>query len=190
MSLVETSSQPVAAPALQVGGKILARNTVLNIVGQVVPLLIGVASMPYVIRHLGPDRFGLLSLAWIVVSYFALFDLGIGPATTKFVAELLGKGEIGKLPALVWTALASQSGFGLLAGLLLAAASPALLNYLLKVSPALRADAHWMLLILAVSFPISFPVGSLRGVLAATLLEPPPKTRLYDSCSLLWRFAQ
>jgi O-antigen/teichoic acid export membrane protein len=167
MTTVGILAQPVAPPALKVGGKILARNTVLNIVGQVVPLLIGVATTPYVIRHLGPDRFGLLSLAWIVVGYFGLFDLGIGPATTKFVAELLGKGESEKLPALVWTALTTQSGMGLVAGLLLATASPALVNHLLKVPPALRADARWVFLILAVSFPINFAGGSLRGVLAA-----------------------
>jgi O-antigen/teichoic acid export membrane protein len=167
MTTVGILAQPVAPPALHVGGKILARNTVLNIVGQVVPLLIGVATTPYVIRHLGPDRFGLLSLAWIVVGYFGLFDLGIGPATTKFVAELLGKGESEKLPALVWTALTTQSGMGLVAGLLLATASPALVNHLLKVPPALRADARWVFLILAVSFPINFAGGSLRGVLAA-----------------------
>jgi O-antigen/teichoic acid export membrane protein len=124
MSLVETPSQPVAALALHVGGKVLARNTLLNVAGQVIPLLVGFATMPYVIRHLGPDRFGLLSLAWIVVGYFALFDLGIGPATTKFVAELLGKGDIEKLPALVWTALGTQSGMGLVAGLLLNASAP------------------------------------------------------------------
>jgi O-antigen/teichoic acid export membrane protein len=150
------------------GGKVLARNTLLNAAGQVIPLLVGVASMPYVIRRLGPDHFGLLSLAWIVVGYFALFDLGIGPATTKFVAELLGKGETGKLPALVWTALTTQSGMGLLAGLLLAAASPALADRLLKLPPQLQTDAQWVFLILAVSLPIGFATGSVRGVLAAS----------------------
>jgi O-antigen/teichoic acid export membrane protein len=140
---------------------------VLNVAGQVIPLLVGVGTMPYVIRHMGPDRFGLLSLAWIVVGYFGLFDLGIGPATTKFVAELLGKGDIEKLPPLVWTALATQSGTGLVAGLLLAAASPALVNHLLKVPPGLRPDAHWVFMILALCFPINFAGGSLRGVLAA-----------------------
>ena len=124
--------------------------------------------MPYVVRHLGPDRFGLLSVAWIVVGYFALFDLGIGPATTKFVAELLGKGEIEKLPAVVWTALVTQTGFGLLAGILLAAASPVFVNRLLKIPAGLRPDAHWVFLILAVSFPINFAGGSLRGVLSAS----------------------
>jgi O-antigen/teichoic acid export membrane protein len=145
----------------------LARNTVLNLAGQVIPLLVGVGIMPYVLHHLGPDRFGLLSLAWIVVGYFAIFDLGIGPATTKFVAELLGKGESEKLPALVWTALTTQSGMGVVAGLLLAAASPALVHRLLKIPQPLQAEAHWVFLILAVSFPINFASGSLRGVLAA-----------------------
>jgi O-antigen/teichoic acid export membrane protein len=168
MNPTETVTEASRAPTLKIGGKVLARNTVLNIVGQVIPLLVGVATMPYVIRHLGPDRFGLLSLAWMVVGYFALFDLGIGPATTKFVAELLGKGEIEKLPALVWTALVTQSGFGLLAGILLAAASPAFVDRLLKIPPGLRPDAYWVFLILAVSFPVNFAGGSLRGVLAAS----------------------
>ena len=168
MNPTETVTEASRAPALKIGGKVLARNTVLNVAGQVIPLLVGVATMPYVIRHLGPDRFGLLSLAWVVVGYFALFDLGIGPATTKFVAELLGKGEIEKLPALVWTALVTQSGFGLLAGILLAAASPTFVNRLLKIPPQLRTEAHWVFLILAVSLPIGFASGSLQGVLAAS----------------------
>ena len=146
----------------------LARNTVLNILGQVFPLLLGVVATPYTIHHLGPDRFGLLSLAWIVVGYFALFDLGIGPATTKFVAELLGKGQAQDLPPLVWTALATQSGFGLVAGILLAAASPLLVHRLLKIPPGLQADARWVFLTLAVSLPIGFATSSLRGVLAAS----------------------
>jgi O-antigen/teichoic acid export membrane protein len=168
MNPTETATEASRAHTLKIGSKVLARNAVLNVAGQVVPLLVGVATMPYVIRHLGPDRFGLLSLAWIVVAYLGLFDLGIGPATTKFVAELLGKDDIEKLPALVWTALVTQSGFGLLAGILLAAASPTFVDRLLKIPPGLRPDAHWMFLILAVSVPINFAGGSLRGVLAAS----------------------
>jgi O-antigen/teichoic acid export membrane protein len=166
--LTETVTEASRAPALKIGSTVLARNTMLNVAGQAIPLLVGVATMPYVIRHLGPPRFGLLSLAWMVVGYFALFDLGIGPATTKFVAELLGKGDIEKLPALVWTALATQSSFGLVAGLLLAAGSPALVGRLLKIPPELHTEAHWVFLILAVSLPIGFASGSFQGVLAAS----------------------
>ena len=167
MTTVEIPALPLARPAFHVGGKTIARNTFLNIVGQAAPLLVGVATMPYVIRRLGPDRFGILALVWIVVGYFALFDLGIGPATTKFVAELLGKGEIERIPAVVWTALVTQSGMGSLAGLLLAAASPMLVHRLLKIPVSLQPEALWVLLTLAVWFPINFATGSLKGVLSA-----------------------
>jgi len=154
--------------AVDVSGRQLARNTALNLVGRIVPLLVAVVAMPYVIRHLGPDRFGLLALAWMVVGYFSLFDLGIGPATTKFVAELFGKGEIEKLPELVWTALASQTCFGLLAGFLLALATPLLVDRLLKIPAGLHSQAHLMFLILAAALPVDFATGSMQGVLAAS----------------------
>ena len=31
--------------------------------------------------------FGVLSLVWMFIGYFSLFDLGLGRATTKLVAE-------------------------------------------------------------------------------------------------------
>lgn len=164
MNTVETA----ARPAMHVGARVLARNTLLNLIGRVVPLLVGVVAMPYVIRHLGPDRFGLLSLAWMVVGYFAIFNLGIGPATTKFVAEFLGRGETEKLPQLVWTAVISQTCLGLCAGVLLALASPLIVSRLLRIPPDLHPQARLIFLIMAAALPVDFSIGSLTGVLAAS----------------------
>jgi O-antigen/teichoic acid export membrane protein len=157
-------------PSLQVdiSGRRLARNTLLNLAGRVLPLLVAIVTVPYVIHHLGPDRYGLLSLAWIVVGYFALFNLGIGPATTKFVAELLGKGEIEKLPELVWTAVASQTALGLAGGIALAAASPFLVDRVLKIPPDLHPQARVIFLIMAALLPFDFASGSMQGVLGAS----------------------
>lgn len=168
MNPLEDPSKPATSSAPRIGGRALVRNTSLNFIGRTAPLLVAIVAMPYVIRHLGPDRYGLLSLAWMVVGYFALFDLGIGPATTKFVAELLGRGEAEKLPELVWTALGSQTAFGLLGGILFALSSPLLVYRLLKIPADLHAQAHLMLLILSVALPIGFASGSFRGVLAAS----------------------
>ena len=84
-----------AAPAFEqlTGGRLLARNTVLNLIGQAGPLAIAIFTMPILIRGLGIDRFGVLTLVWLVIGYFSLFDLGIGRALTKFVAEKLGAGQ-------------------------------------------------------------------------------------------------
>jgi hypothetical protein len=75
---------------LEIDGALLARNTLLNLAGQVIPLLIGLATIPYIVRGLGTERFGVLAIAWVVLGYFSLFDLGLGRAKTKFVAECLG----------------------------------------------------------------------------------------------------
>ena len=47
------------------------------------PTLAGVVAIPRLVHSLGVDRFGLLSLAWIIVGYFSLFDMGMGRALTK-----------------------------------------------------------------------------------------------------------
>ena len=153
---------------VDIGGRALARNTMLNLAGQVLPLLVAVFTAPYVIHHLGPDRYGLYSLASIVVGYFALFNLGIGPATTKYVAEHLGSGEIDSLPQLVWTAVASQMCLGLAGGILLAAASPLLVERALKIPAGLQPQAHVIFLIMAAALPLDFVAGSFRGVLSAS----------------------
>lgn len=72
---------------LEIKGSLLARNTLLNLIGQGLPLVVAVVTIPFIIQGLGIERFGLLSLAWVVLGYFAIFDLGLGRATTKFVAE-------------------------------------------------------------------------------------------------------
>lgn len=164
--MTQNDSKPLTP--VDISGRMLARNTLLNLIGRILPLLVAVAAIPFVIHHLGPDRYGLLAIAYIVVGYFALFSLGIGPATTKFVAELLGKNEVEKLPELVWTALISQTGFGLVAGAALALASPLLADRVLKIPVALHPQARLILLILATALPIDFANGSLRGVLGAS----------------------
>lgn len=160
--------QSGGAGVFHIGGRTLARNTALNLVGRIAPLLVGVVAMPYVIRHLGPDRYGLLSLAWLVVGYFAFFNLGIGPATTKFVAELLGKGDNERLPELVWTALVSQTCLGAMGGVLLAVVTPLLVDRLLRIPLELHGQAHLIFLILAFALPVDFAMGSMNGVLGAS----------------------
>src|SRR3989442_14773470 len=67
----------------------VARYTAYNILGQAVPLLVGVAAIPIITRSLGDTRFGILALMWAIIGYFSVLDLGLGRATTKFVAEAL-----------------------------------------------------------------------------------------------------
>jgi len=74
-----------------ISGTLLTRNWVLNLLGWVVPLSVALVAIPYVVRGLGAERFGVLSIASALLGYFGIFDLGLGRATTKFVAESLAR---------------------------------------------------------------------------------------------------
>src|SRR5467141_3336376 len=86
-------------------GRLLARNTIWNLLGQLLPMAVAVVAIPPLVRALGLARFGVLSMAWIVIGYFSLFDLGIGRALTKLVADKLGADEEHAVPPLAWTSL-------------------------------------------------------------------------------------
>ena len=148
-------------------GRLLARNTILNLVGFAAPLPIGLLSIPFIIRGLGVDRFGVLTLIWTVVGYMSLFDLGLGRALTQFVADRLGTGRTEGLSSPVWTALLLLLGAGVVSGALLAVVSPWLVRTVLRIPPALQVETLRASYLLAISLPFVLSMAGLRGVLEA-----------------------
>ena len=153
--------------ALEIHGALLTRNTMLNLAGQVIPLLVGLATIPYVVRGLGTERFGILSIAWVLLGYFSLFDLGLGRATTYFVAECFARGEIHQLPGLVWASTGFQVLSGVAGGLLVGGLTPFLVSRVLKIPTSLVGETKNTFLILAWSLPLVLASNSFRGVLEA-----------------------
>ena len=101
----------------------VARGTLLNLLGHVAPLIAALAAVPLLVTQLEPARFGFLSLAWVIVGYFGLFDLGLGRALTRLIAERMGTPREPELPVLARTALLVLTGVGSAAGVLLASPS-------------------------------------------------------------------
>jgi O-antigen/teichoic acid export membrane protein len=150
-----------------INGRQLTKNWSLNLFGQVLPLVVALVTMPFIIRGLGPERFGVLSIVWAVLGSMILFDLGLSRSTTKFVAECLGRGEKQKFPSLFWTSFYSQVMIGVVGALPMAAAVPHLVDRYLKLSPSNAAETKLSFLILSVSFPVVLGGNSIRGVLEA-----------------------
>src|SRR5437016_14651538 len=98
---------------LLTGGSRLARHSVFNVIGQAIPFLAAFFAIPLLVRGLGTDRFGVLTLAWVVIGYFSLFDLGLGRALTQVVAAKLSERDETQAPAVVWPALGMMLGLGL-----------------------------------------------------------------------------
>jgi len=148
-------------------GRMVARNALLNLAGQGLPLVVAVFAMPVVIGGLGPERFALLSFAWVALGYFSIFDLGLGRAATKLVSEAIGQGQDRRVPRIVWTAVVGQTGLGILGCLVLVAGTPLLVDHVLRAPPTLVIEARTTFYVLALSIPCVLVASSFRGLLEA-----------------------
>jgi len=150
---------PLATPRL------LARNTLLNLLGQGLPMIVAIITIPIVIGGLGVERFGVLTLAWMAIGYFSLFDLGLGRALTQILASRIGTGEQGSVPRLTWTALAATTAFGTVGAIVLALLGPWLVTGVLRIPGELQPESRTAFFLLAVSIPWVVSTAALRGVL-------------------------
>ncbi len=148
-------------------GRRLATNTLWNVIGTALPLLIAILSIPKLVEGLGTDRFGLLALIWLGIGYFSLFDMGLGRALTKLVSERLGKGEQQELPDLVVTALAFVLALSLLAAGTIIWSSSWVIVEVLNISAQLKSETKWAVVILGISLPFVMLSAALVGLLEA-----------------------
>lgn len=152
---------------MKIESSLLVKNAALNFAGQLAPLLVGVATIPYIVRSLGAERFGIFSLAFVVVGHFAIFELGLGRATTKFVAEALARGQTDKIEAIVGTSLTFVAVSSVTAGVILIILTPVLVERVLNVPFYLAWEAKSVFYIAAVSMLFTLTTGTLSGVLEA-----------------------
>jgi len=147
--------------------RLLARNTILNLLGGAAPFLVALVAIPILVHRLGYERYGVMTLVWLVVGYFGVFDMGLGRAATKLIAEALGADEPGNIAAVAWTALTAMAVFGVLGGVAMAAVSPWLVHRVLNIPPSLQSEALHTFWLLAVAFPLIISASPLAGMLAA-----------------------
>jgi len=145
----------------------LARGAVWNLLGQVVPLVAALVCIPRLVHSLGAERFGVLTLAWALVGYFTLFDLGIGPAVTRALSAFRAEGREADAPGWFWTAIALTFALGLVGALIVAGLAPWLAHSALRVTPGLQAETRGILLVLAFSLPFVTVSAASGGALAA-----------------------
>lgn len=150
-----------------ISGRVLARNAVWNLIGVASPALVAIVCLPILKRALGTDRLGVISLAWVVVGYFSVFDFGLSRALTKLVSEKLGSRQTAEITPLIWTALFLMTGLGLIGGLAAFFLSPWIVRTFVKVPPELHRETLQSFYWLCLSIPIVIITAGLRGVLEA-----------------------
>lgn len=102
----------------------ISRNFLYNLAGLVLPLAVAVASVPVFVRFAGLDRLGFLTLAFALLGYLGLLDLGLARVFSRRIAVAARRNELERERAMLgyaerWLLVATT-----LLALLLAAAMP------------------------------------------------------------------
>ena len=124
----------------------IVKNTFYNIIGQFFGILSALFLMPYIIRHIGIERFGLWAIVGMMTGYFGLIDFGIATSFVKYIAEFYTKKEIDKIDQIVNTGVIFYS---LLAIIIIAISvlfiKPIIVIF--KIPPYLSCEATFVLLV-------------------------------------------
>ena len=116
----------------------VARGSIWSVSGQSATLLASLISMPFVIRLLGPEGYGVLALVNVTLVYMAFADVGMGVASTRFASSCQG-GKSEEEVGVVWTSLLIVSIPSVLAAAALIVAAPTLADWL-RLPAHLRGD--------------------------------------------------
>lgn len=146
-------------------GPVTVRNSLYNLLGLGLPLLVALVAIPVLIDRLGVERFGILTIIWVVVSYFGLFDLGLGRAVTQQVAICNATADVKRMRSVVGTSSALMGALGIAAGIImLLSAGPLSRQLMTSTEPAEVVHAlYWM----ALAMPAVVLTSGYRGVLEA-----------------------
>lgn len=160
------SSEGRSAAAHPSTGKLI-RFTGWNLFGLCAPMAVAFFALPPLRVRMGPDIYGAFMFVLTVVNYLTILDLGLGRATTRFMAVRMASGNAGELPAIFWTAQAMMLAFGVAGMAIFMPLIPTVVGRWSHIPPELQADACNTLFAAAVSTPFLVVTASLVGVLEA-----------------------
>lgn len=136
-----------------------------NFAGAAIPVVAAVICVPVVVRHLSAADFGLLGIAWAALGYFSLLDLGMGRATTRYVAAAMAGRDSSDLGGILGISVLGQAALGVAGGLLLGVLVPWIAHGPLGLSGRAARDAVVVLELQALSVPIVLVAQALRAAL-------------------------
>lgn len=142
----------------------ISRHTTYNVIGAGLPIVLALATVPIYLKLIGSDRYGVLAIAWLLLGFFGLFDLGLGRATAQRIAAQRNADPADRA-ATFWTALCVNGVMGCVGALSLWPLSSYLFSHFFRVDDALRPEVLAAAPLLAFAVPIATSTGVLAGAL-------------------------
>lgn len=132
--------------------------------GSVVPLAMALITIPLYLSLIGTERYGALAIAWLILGYFGLFDLGLGRATSQRIATLFDSSAEHRA-RVFWTAVIVNIGVGIIGAIILYFGATYFFETHFSASLWLKLEILEATPYLAIAVPIATLTGTASGAL-------------------------
>lgn len=129
----------------------IIKNSIWNLVGYVIPSLVAIPALGYLARVLGPELFGIYTIAIAVVGYAGIFDMGLTRAITREIA--IFRNDIDERRKIIASATLFLMIVSMIGGGLIFVFSASIVHYL-NISSVDFIDINNSFKLLALSVPL------------------------------------
>lgn len=144
----------------------IARNSYYNIAGKIAPLAVSLITVPFYLKVIGLERYGVLSLCWLMLGYMGFLELGMGPALQQRIATLR-KASGQERSDVFWTAFWLNLAMGVVGSAALYFVATLYFGLIAKVPTDLvreiKLSIPWLIAVVPVVLANGLLVGAMKG---------------------------
>jgi O-antigen/teichoic acid export membrane protein len=145
----------------------IAKSSFLNLIGAAVPMAVALITIPILIKNLGVDRFGILTIVWMLIGYFSFFDMGIGRALTQIISSKVAQFKLTEIGEIFWTSVTLLIVLSMVGACFIALLAVPLAHDILKVPEFMQDETVSVLRLMAFTIPFVVINSALIGFLSA-----------------------
>jgi O-antigen/teichoic acid export membrane protein len=112
----------------------LLRNSLWNLSGSALPMIVALATVPLLITALGVEGFGIITLVSSVIGYFAVLDINLTAGSIKFLAQHHAARDHRRFAETFWFGIFFYGCLGLLGAAAVFLSAEMLVDRFFKVS--------------------------------------------------------
>ncbi|MDQ6702147.1 MAG: oligosaccharide flippase family protein [Pseudomonadota bacterium] len=140
-------------------------NFIFNVAGPIVPLVVGLITVPIYVSHIGAARYGLLSITWFLLGYFGFLDLGLSRASANALAKLGDSSLHGERAKVLVTVFWLNLCLGAIGAFIFYLSGSFLIERLLSVPADLKPEIETAFPWVACVLPLAVAAGQATGAL-------------------------
>jgi len=135
----------------------------LTAMNRAVTVLVNLAILPFIVRHVGKDVYGVYTIVLTVTGYLGLLDFKIMSALTKYVAEYTGKGDQDRVDRIISASFSFYVLVGIAISLMMLACGHWFTDFF-QVGAENREIVRRLFLVAAATAVLMWPSSTFRGV--------------------------